>query len=272
MASRPLPSTSSTPIHPRLLELAAASAIDSPSSTPGSAVTASSIDKSEATRTLNSEYEDDDNVFLNNSGESLGIRARRPGSPVAHYSNINAAQGDVQRSPLQSEESDTSKTTEAVSGDNSLSNDNEKHYPTPSKSPSVPPSSPSSHSASPDQLLPHTGQEGNEENNTRLSMTAPPSHLRIKDITSQLSSFSLSTGRSSTVYSPPPPNQGTANNGGASKRGGDYYSSEAIPSPKLEPIPELSGEISRLKSMSETPFKQSASFQRQIALASLRQS
>lgn len=96
-------------------------------------------------------------------------------------------------------------------------------------------------------------------------------HHRIKDISKDHHFISGPTVRAGVAaanfYGPPPHPQGAF----LKRSGGDYYSENAsIPSPKLESIPEVSGEVSKHKAtMIETPLRHDTGL-RQSALAGRR--
>lgn len=267
MASQP-PPPHSTPIHPRLAELAASSqATGSPFSTPDSVVTASSYDKTAFTPGIASDA--DTSTDANSSGESLGIRAARPGS---------SGFIDAQESPPPRSESDTSRNTATTS----MTGKSEVHTMNQDASnSSLTPAIASSPDALALQLARSTlagpDQPDGDCKENQLEAEQPGTavsssdHHRIKDISKDNHFISGSTARAGVAaanfYSPPPPLQGAF----LKRSGGDYYPENAsIPSPKLESIPEVSGEVSKHKAtMIETPLRHDSGL-RQSALAGRR--
>lgn len=267
MTSRP-PATA-TPIHPRLLELAGSNshASDSPFSTPGSAINASSYDQTGDTPKSVMTEGNDSHTNNDSSGESLGIRARRPGS---------SGFIDAQESPQGTSTSDSSKTTE-VDGQSSEIHACQKSHADSGSNTALPAETGAVHVAQSVPVLPadqphlhrdrHDGEAGQRA-------SSASSHSRITSITKESYFISGLNGRASAFYSPPPPFQGAS-----SLKRGDYYSTAAdaatanIPSPKLEPIPEASSEISgryRAAMMAETPLKHAPGRGQNAALAARR--
>lgn len=261
MATRPPPA--STPIHPRLLDLAA-QAVDSPSSTPGSVVTASSVDKTEDT----DKSCDDDSITNDSSGESLGIRARRPGSS-GFVDAGESPQGTSSSESSKSADMKSKSSDEHASSDQSPIHTSHSHCSQPNPAASKVAQSDSLLQADQQPEDSHHHPDRAAEKAGRLETAPRPSH-RITDLVSESHFISGLKGRPSNFYSPPPPSQG------ASLKRGDYYSDSAtanIPSPRLEPILEASSEISaryRAAIMAETPLKHAPSM-RQTALAGRRQ-
>lgn len=267
------PASHSTPIHPRLAELAAnakAEAASSPFSTPDSAVTASSYDKTALTPGIASESEN--NFDADSSGESLGIRARRSGS---------SGFIDAQESPQTHNDSNLSRNTatSSMTGKSETTSTKEaSHEYALSESPSSSALAlqlARSNLLGPDHAGPDENQPGAEQPaSTAASTINQPVKDAVKDIHFiSARSVGAASGAASAgnIYSPPPPPQ--AGNAFLKRGAGDYYSDgggASIPSPKLESSPEVSGEVSKHKTaMIETPLRHNSAL-RHSALAGRR--
>lgn len=250
---------STTPKHPRLLELAASShPFDSPFSTPDSAVTASSVDKTGDTPAMHSEG--DTRIDEDTSGESLGIRGRRSG-PSGFL--------DAGESPQTGTHSESSESPQTASN-------SALHFPDDSASPArqaeASPDPAACHPVRPTELAADQPdvQENQEASHTSVvsSTTFDRARAKVKEAHLVPAVKYHSAIGAGSFYSPPPPPSGAL----SLKRGaGDYYPDAIhIPSPKLDSIPEVSGEISRHRiAMAETPLRANNSL-RLSALAGRR--
>jgi hypothetical protein len=207
----------------------------------------------------------DSHTNNDSSGESLGIRARRPGS---------SGFIDAQESPQGTSTSDSSKTTE-VDGKSSEMHACQKSHAKSGSDSALPAETGAVHVAQSVSVLPadqpHLHRDGHDGEAGQRGSSAS-SHSRIKNITKESHFISGLNGRASAFYSPPPPFQGAS-----SLKRGDYYSTATdaanIPSPKLEPIPEASSEISgryRAAMMAEPPLKHAPGRGQNAALAARR--
>lgn len=267
MASRPPPA--STPIHPRLLELAA-QAGDSPFSTPDSVVTASSVDKTRQTE--ESQVSEDQSTSHDSSGESLGIRAARPHSSGFIDAGMSPPGTTSDSESSKTENMDGKHDSNDVSssfGEHSAQACGSAHASQANTAGVAQTDSPPSAAAdqSEDRLHQdhdHAGEKAGQSG----AADSPDNHLT--NLVKDPSSISGSKNRVVKFYSPPPPSLSSA-----SLKRGDYYSDSAtlnLPSPRLEPILEASTELSagyKAAMMAETPLKQASSM-RQTATVNRR--